>query len=100
MRIKFSEQQNGTEGRPVHATIWSPRLEARSIRRLVQNGPEHIRILGAILQQERSTKVWIRKVNATAKRRFRTELRQHELFNRIVENSVSGPDAGISRAAG
>src|SRR5271163_3901198 len=104
MRIEFAEQQNRTEGGPVHATFGAGWIRTRSGRSLVVDARERIRreradsrIAG--LRHEGQIKVGRVQGRATAEGRLGAELLQNQLFHRIVKNAEAGANAGFSRTA-
>ena len=90
MSWKLSEQQDRTEHRPVHSlTAWGAQ---DSIERIRSNSR-------SILVQKRCVELRVEHKRAAAKRRLRAELLQHQLFDRVIENSKSGAYAALPRAA-
>src|SRR6267142_2305664 len=87
---RLPEQQNRAEHRPVY------RLPARR----VQDAMERIRECGVpILTQKWRVELCVEHESAATKWWFRTELLQHQLFDRVIENPEAGADAGFARAA-
>src|SRR2546422_263908 len=86
----LAEQKDRPEERPVH------RLAAWRVKYSV----ERIGILSrAILPEKRRVEHRIKQKGASLERRFRAELLQHELLDRIIENPETRPDAGLAGAS-
>src|SRR6267378_1515019 len=86
---RLAKEQNRPEQRPVH----------RLVSGRVQDPVERVRELGnSILAQERGVELGVKHESAPAEWRFCTELLQHQLLYRVVENSKSGADTGFARA--
>src|SRR5579871_32962 len=61
---------------------------------------EWIQVLGAVLAEERQVELRFVHEGTAAKRRLGAELREHQLFDRIVEKSPSRAEAGFARSTG
>ena len=66
-------------------------------RRRIQNPVERIREHRAVLACKRRVELRVEQEGASAERRLRAELLQHQLFDRVIENTETGPNAGFSR---
>ena len=89
-RLKLAKQQNRTEGRPVH------RLAAWR----VQDSVEWIGVReSSALVLEWRVEQSVDREGAAAERRLGTELLQHQLLDRIVEEPPACADAGLARSS-
>src|SRR5208283_699754 len=98
MWLKFTIQKNRPEGRPVNAACRSGRIKTRSLRSLSDNSTRRVRDLHAVLSDERGVEHGVGRERANAERRFRAELLHDQLFDWIVENSITCTDSGFARA--
>jgi len=85
----LAEEKNGPIKRPVHGLV----------PRRVKEGVGHVGKGRALLRHEWRAEERIGYAVADAKRRLRTELFEHELLNRVVEQSPTHTDGGLIRAA-
>jgi hypothetical protein len=102
MRTKFAEKKDWPKTCPIYTTCWAAERVGgtRSLRRLMDNSTEYIRIWRAArLRFKGQVQQCVAQRNTAAKRRFCAELLQDKLFDRIVENAECGPNAGLSRAS-
>src|SRR6266404_3574421 len=89
MRCCLTIEKDRTKHRPIHWLIpWR-----------IQDAIKRIRSGRPVLILERQIEHRVVNAGAAAERRFCAELLHHKLFDRIVENAKSSPNAGLSRPA-
>src|SRR5579862_1110200 len=94
MGLKFAEQQHRPEICKINAARRpTGRETARCLRGLGNNRPERVGSISARLKFERQVKQSIREKAAAAERRLSTELFKHQLFDWIIEETVTHSDA-------
>src|SRR6266404_5030139 len=89
MRCCLTIEKDRTKHRPIHWLIpWR-----------IQDAIKRIRSGRPVLILERQIEHRVVNAGAAAERRFCAELLHHQLFDRIVENPKSSPNAGLSGPA-
>src|SRR6266700_3795017 len=86
IRGSLTIAKDRSKHRPVHGLI----------PRRIQDAVKRIRGGRSVLILERQVEHRVVNAGTAAERRFCAELLHHQLFDRIVENAKSSPDAGLS----
>src|SRR5215469_12950998 len=97
MRLKFAEQQDRTEDRPVYRLTGLGILYSGEFATLRVEG---VGKLKSRLRVERGVEHRPKDQSAAAERRLSTELFENQLLDGVIEHAPSGTNAGLSRLAG
>src|SRR5580698_1153774 len=100
MRLEIAEQIDRLESCPI--LTGAARRSDNTVKR-IQIGSADLCNRIVVLTGERQVELRLRESCAASKRRIRTELRQHQLFDRVIEQPPTGANtrlAGVSRTPG